>query len=50
MNGRLKTLLTAALTVAIVCVLVGCNTMEGLGKDIKKGGEKLEDAAASARD
>ncbi len=26
-------------------MLVGCNTMEGLGKDIKKGGEKLEKAA-----
>jgi len=26
-------------------ILAGCNTMEGLGKDIKKGGEKLEKAA-----
>jgi entericidin B len=26
-------------------MLVGCNTMEGLGKDIQKGGEKLEKAA-----
>jgi len=26
-------------------MLVGCNTMEGLGKDIKKGGEKLEKSA-----
>jgi len=26
-------------------VLAGCNTMEGLGKDIQKGGEKLEKAA-----
>ncbi|MDD2722263.1 MAG: entericidin A/B family lipoprotein [Gallionella sp.] len=26
-------------------VLVGCNTMQGLGKDIKRGGEKLERAA-----
>jgi len=25
--------------------LAGCNTMEGLGKDIRKGGEKLEKAA-----
>ena len=28
-----------------VFVLVGCNTFEGLGKDIKKGGEKLEKSA-----
>ena len=26
-------------------LLAGCNTVEGLGKDIKTGGEKLEDAA-----
>jgi predicted small secreted protein len=28
-----------------VLFLAGCNTMEGLGKDIQKGGEKLEKAA-----
>ncbi len=26
-------------------MLAGCNTMEGLGKDIQKGGEKLERSA-----
>ena len=25
--------------------LAGCNTMEGAGKDIKKGGQKIEDSA-----
>lgn len=25
--------------------LAGCNTVEGLGKDIQKGGEKLEKSA-----
>ncbi len=28
-----------------VLMLAGCNAMEGLGKDIQKGGEKLEKAA-----
>jgi len=28
-----------------VLFLAGCNAMEGLGKDIQKGGEKLEKAA-----
>ncbi len=28
-----------------VLFLAGCNTVEGLGKDIQKGGEKLEKAA-----
>ena len=25
--------------------LAGCNTVEGFGKDLKKGGEKIEKAA-----
>jgi predicted small secreted protein len=25
--------------------LVGCNTIQGAGKDLKKAGEKIEDAA-----
>jgi predicted small secreted protein len=25
--------------------LAGCNTMEGFGKDVQKGGEKIEKAA-----
>ncbi len=32
-----------ALVVAFA--LVGCNTVEGVGKDIKKGGEAIEKAA-----
>jgi predicted small secreted protein len=36
---RLFALLLAAL------LLAGCNTMAGLGKDIERGGEKLQDAA-----
>lgn len=28
-----------------VLFLAGCQTMEGLGKDIQKGGEKLEKSA-----
>ena len=33
-----------ALMIAL-CVLAGCNTMQGLGKDIQKAGDKLEGAA-----
>ncbi len=29
----------------VALLLVGCNTFEGLGKDIKKGGETIEKAA-----
>lgn len=32
--------------VGVMAVLAsGCNTVEGFGKDIKKGGEKIEKAA-----
>ena len=36
---RLALILLAAFTLA------ACNTMEGLGKDIKKGGEAIEKSA-----
>ena len=31
--------------VAAALLLAGCNTMEGFGKDVKKGGEAIEKAA-----
>lgn len=34
-----------ALILLAALALAGCNTMEGLGKDIKKGGEAIEKAA-----
>lgn len=34
----------AAMLLAAVA-LAGCNTMEGIGKDVKKGGEAIERAA-----
>jgi len=35
----------AAVLFLALFVLAGCQTMEGLGKDIKKGGDALEKAA-----
>ena len=37
--------LVAMLMIACFAGLAGCNTMSGAGKDIQKGGEKLEDSA-----
>ncbi len=34
---------------AFAALLGGCNTIEGLGKDIKKGGEAVEKAAEKAK-
>ncbi|MBS0442105.1 MAG: entericidin A/B family lipoprotein [Proteobacteria bacterium] len=30
---------------ASLYLLAGCNTIEGMGRDIQKGGEKIEEAA-----
>ena len=30
---------------AAVVMLTACNTLEGIGKDVKKGGEAIEKAA-----
>ena len=41
----------AFLSVAVFPLLLGgCNTMEGAGTDIKKGGEALERAAEKGKD
>ena len=34
---------------AALFVLAGCNTIDGLGKDIKKAGETIEDAATKKK-
>ncbi len=33
-----------ALSIAALLLLTGCNTMSGFGKDVKKVGEKVEEA------
>ena len=38
--------LMAVLMVLAMGILAGCNTMEGLGKDVQKLGQKVEDKAA----
>jgi predicted small secreted protein len=40
-----KKVVMALLLVSVLIMVTGCNTMRGLGKDIKKAGEKIEDAA-----
>ena len=34
--------------VFLILLLGGCSTMEGLGKDMKKLGEKIEETASEA--
>ncbi len=40
-----KKLLFLLLLIFSLIILSGCNTMHGMGKDIKKAGEAIEDAA-----
>ena len=42
-------LLAAFFLVGMSFTLVGCNTMEGAGKDIERGGEKLQGEATKNR-
>ena len=44
----MKTLI-AVLAAVFAVSLTGCNTMAGAGKDIARGGEKIEDAAYKVR-
>jgi entericidin A len=37
--------LIAGLVAGMLLLLVGCNTFEGLGKDITKAGEAIESAS-----
>ena len=43
MIQRVLLILTAAF------VLAGCNTIQGAGGDIERGGEKIQDAAGKAK-
>ena len=41
--------LLALLMVFAYVGLAGCNTMEGLGKDVERGGEKLQNSAKDTK-
>lgn len=41
--------LIALLAMALTVALSGCNTVEGAGKDIERGGEKLQDSAQDVK-
>ena len=42
---RFSRIAMLSLTIAAVLALGACNTVQGVGKDIKKAGEKIEDTA-----
>ena len=46
MNNKFAALL--ALLIAILTA--GCNTMQGFGRDVERGGEKVQDTAKDVRE
>jgi entericidin B len=40
----------AVLALLMLGVLAGCNTMQGMGEDIERGGEKMQDSAKDTRE
>jgi len=43
-----RILMTAAIA-AVIGLLAACNTMEGLGEDIERGGEKIQKKANDSK-
>jgi predicted small secreted protein len=41
----MKRLITIGFTLLAVLVLTGCETMQGVGRDLEKAGQAIEDAA-----
>lgn len=44
-RGNIMKKLIAAMGILVIVGLTGCNTMRGMGKDVERGGEKVQDAA-----
>jgi len=39
-------ILATLMLLGMLGTIAGCNTMQGLGKDVERGGEKIQDKAA----
>lgn len=48
-HASLRAAFTAAV-VAAMALLSACNTIQGAGKDLERGGEKVQDAARDVKD
>ncbi|MGH8619679.1 MAG: entericidin A/B family lipoprotein [Burkholderiales bacterium] len=42
--------LAAVLALMAMAVLTGCNTVQGAGKDIERGGEKIQSGAKNVQE
>ena len=46
---KLMRSLVLVLLLGVTLVSVGCNTFKGMGRDVEKGGEKMQDVAEDAK-
>lgn len=46
----MKSLKWSFVTLSFVGFMVGCNTIEGVGRDVERLGDAIEDSADDARD
>ena len=44
-----RTLVCLVAVLGLAAFVAGCNTIEGMGKDIGKAGDKIEDAAKKSK-
>ena len=49
MKKTLSSTLAIAFIASAFATLAGCNTIQGAGKDIERGGEKIQQEAAEAK-
>jgi predicted small secreted protein len=49
-NSMMKNKWVALLALLMLGSLAGCNTMQGLGKDIERGGEKLQNSSKNTQE
>ncbi|PUA18293.1 entericidin [Glaciimonas sp. PCH181] len=45
----MKKIISIAAVISMFGILSACNTFEGMGKDVQKGGEKVQDAAQDTK-
>lgn len=46
----MKKLLSSLFLISFFSIITGCNTMEGAGEDLERGGEKIQEESRDARD
>ncbi len=45
----LNKIIATIVTLGFIGAFAGCNTMEGVGKDVERGGEKMQDSAKDTK-